>query len=321
MIRPVLLAAAVVFAAPFAFAQTPAAKSAGAAAPAKPVRPIAAVEHIVVISVDGLRPDRALIAEMPALRGLVRGGAYSFWAKTTAVSITLPSHVSMVTGVIPQKHGILWNEDLEFAKPYYSKVPTVMELATKAGYVTAMIAGKSKFGALNKPGTIAHVHIASEKKGDNEEVTVAAVKILEEHKPAFTFIHLPDVDTVGHAKGWGSREQLAAIEKTDTHLARLLAALDRAGIRDSTVVIVTADHGGAGLTHGVDDPRSRHIPWIASGAGVRKFFDLTQIATLDVRTEDTAATSCWLLGLAQRPNFDGRPLREAFEAAGISETK
>jgi arylsulfatase A-like enzyme len=280
---------------------------------AKPQRPLPAVEHVVIISVDGLRPDRALLADMPTLRGLLRDGAYTFWAKTTAVSVTLPSHTSMVTGVAPWKHGIEWNRDLPFSEPVYPRVPTVMEMATKAGYVTAMVAGKSKFSALNKPGAIKHTFVPAGEKGDNDMVVAAATKIIEAYKPELLFLHFPDVDSTGHAKGWGSREQFAQIEKTDTQLAQVFAALDRAGIRGSTVVILSADHGGAGLGHGADDPRSRHIPWIASGPGTRKFFDLTQIGTLEVRTEDTAATTCWLLGLPLLPNFDGRPVYEAFQ--------
>jgi predicted AlkP superfamily pyrophosphatase or phosphodiesterase len=279
---------------------------------AMPERPIPAVEHVVIVSIDGLRPDRALLADTPTIHALVHAGAYTFWARTTAVSITLPSHTSMVTGVIPVKHGIHWNEELPFAHPYYPKVPTVMEMATKAGYVTAMIAGKPKFETLNKPGTITHVFVPKDQC-DNATVAAEAEKIIVAFKPALTFVHFPDVDAVGHAKGWGSHEQLAAIADADRQLARVLAALDQAGIRNSTVVIVTADHGGAGLMHGADDPRSRHIPWIASGPGVKPFFDLTQLASLEVRTEDTCATACWLLGLPQQPYFDGHPVTAAFE--------
>lgn len=278
----------------------------------KPERPLAAVEHVVVISVDGLRPDRALLAEMPTLRGMLRQGAYTFWGRTTAGAVTLPSHASMLTGVIPGKHGIEWNRDLPLLAPVYPNVPTLMEMATRAGYVTGMVAGKSKFVALNKPGTINHVYLPTGEKGSNDEVVAEAAKIIEAHQPHLLFVHFPDVDTVGHAKGWGSAEQLAQIEKTDVHLGQVFSALDRAGIRESTVVILSADHGGAGRTHGAEDPRSRHIPWIVTGPGVRKFFDLTQIAPLEVRTEDTCATACWLLGLALPAYFDGKPIYEAF---------
>lgn len=280
----------------------------------RPVRPIPAVAHVVIISVDGLRPDKALQANMPALRGMLRDGAYTFWARTTAMAITLPSHTSMLTGVTPAKHGIYWNDDLPFSQPVYPKVPTVLEMATRVGCVTAMVAGKSKFSTLIQPGAITYTWVPSgtNTKDDNDSVLVHAVRIIEENKPDLIFIHFPDCDTVGHAKGWGSAEYLAQVEKTDTQLAAVLAALDRAQLRASSIVILTADHGGQGLTHGPDDERSRNIPWIITGPGVRKGFDLTSFAALTVHTEDTCATACWLLGLPQQPYFDGKPVDEAF---------
>lgn len=281
----------------------------------RPQRPIPAVEHVLIISIDGLRPDCALLVDMPNLRSLLKQGAYTFWAKTTAVSITLPSHTSMLTGVIPNTHGIEWNRDLPFKDPVYSKVPTLFEMATMAGYSAAMVAGKSKFSALAKPGTLTWFVVPDEAKATNEVVVAHAVEIIEKKKPDLFFVHFPDVDTVGHAKGWGSPEQHACIEKTDRQLGELLGALDRAGLRGSTFLIISADHGGAGLTHGADDARSRHIPWIAVGPGVRKNFDLTRSAVLEVRTEDTCATACYLLGLPQAPYFDGKPVMLAFELA------
>jgi predicted AlkP superfamily pyrophosphatase or phosphodiesterase len=287
-----------------------------AIAVAKPQRPIPAVQHVLIISIDGLRPDRALLADMTNLRSLLKQGSYTFWAKTTAVSITLPSHTSMLTGVAPNKHGIEWNRVLPFKEPIYPNVPTIFEMATKAGYSAAMVAGKSKFATLAKPGTVAWSEVPDENtKSNNEAVVTHAVEIIEKQKPDLLFVHFPDVDAVGHAKGWGSDEQLVCIEKTDRQLGELFAALDHAGIRSSTLIILSADHGGAGLTHGADDARSRHIPWIASGPGVRKNFDLTQSAALEVRTEDTCATACYLLGLPQAPYFDGHPVMLAFENA------
>lgn len=282
----------------------------------RPVRPLPAVEHVLIVSIDGLRPDLALRADAPHLREMLRQGAYTFWARTTAVSITLPSHTSMLTGVVPGKHGIEWNRDLPFKEPVYPRVPTVFELATQAGYTAAMVAGKSKFCALAKPGTVTWAEYPKEGQGvSNEWVAAAAIKLIETKKPDLIFVHFPETDGVGHARGWGSPEQIACIEKTDRQLGLVFDALERAGLRSSTFVVVTADHGGAGLTHGADDPRSRHIPWIAVGPGVRQGFDLTQLAELEVRTEDTCATACYLLGLPLPSYFDGKPVKAAFEKA------
>jgi predicted AlkP superfamily pyrophosphatase or phosphodiesterase len=278
------------------------------------VRPIAAVQRVVIISVDGLRPDCLLLADAPVLHSLIKSGAYTMWARTEPEAITLPAHTSMLTGVTSRKHGIEWNRDLPLFAPVYPEVPTLFEMAVDAGYRTALIAGKAKFDTLNKPGTVTYAMILGGAKGTDAAVAAAAVDVIEQHKPDLLFIHFPEVDGVGHAKGWGSPEQLAAVTALDSRVQAVLAALERAGVRDSTVVIVSADHGGAALTHGPDDPRSRYIPWIAAGPGVRRGFDLTRVKDLKVSTEDTCATACWLLGLPQPDYFDGRPLKEAFES-------
>lgn len=284
-----------------------------AAAPAEPLRGVEGVAHVVVISIDGLRPDLALRADMPNLRSLMAAGAFTFWAKTTALSVTLPSHTSMLTGFTPAKHGIDWNRDLPLREAVYPMRPTVLELATSAGLVTAMVAGKSKFAALDKPGTISHVFVPeglNSSVGD-DVVAAKAVEMIDRYRPVLLFVHFPGVDRWGHESGWGSNEQLAAISGADEQLGKVLSALDVAGIRASTAILVSADHGGAGQTHGPDDARSRHIPWILSGPGVKPGFDLTQIESLEIHTEDTAATVCYLLGL-QTGKLDGNPVLAAF---------
>ena len=290
---------------------------------ATPQRPIANVARVAIISIDGLRPDRLLLADAPVLQRLVKTGTYSMWARTTASAVTLPSHTSMLTGVTPRKHKIEWNRDLPLKEPVYPLVPTIFEMATKAGLTAVMIAGKSKFAPLNKPGTLAHVFLPPGEKGDNALVVAETLKVIAQRVPDLLFMHLPDVDTVGHRHGWGSPEQLAAIAVTDRQIGEVLAAFERAGALDQTVFIITSDHGGAGLSHGhvgPDDGRSRYIPWIANGPGVRCGFDLTQIDRLQIDTEDTGVTAAWLLGLALPAYLDGKPIREAFMAETFAAT-
>ena len=278
-------------------------------------RPIAAVEHVVIISLDGLRPDLLLRADTPVVHGLMRDGSYSFWAHTTDVAITLPSHTSMLTGVTPAKHHVLWNSDDALHLRSFPARPTILELAHGAGLTSAMIAGKSKFRTLDKPGTIDRAFFppAMNASVGNATVTENALKLYAEgeRRPDLMFVHFPDVDAAGHARGWGSPEQIAAIEETDREIGRLLGKLDRA----HTIILVSADHGGEGVNHGAHDPRSRFIPWIISGPGVKHGYDLTRETGLQIATEDTAATALWLLGLPLPSYLDGKVVRGAFEGS------
>lgn len=280
---------------------------------AQTTRPVEGVDRAIIISVDGLRPDLLISTKTPHIRSLIATGSYSFWARTTAVSVTIPSHVSMLTGVIPARHGLEWNRDLDLRAPVYAKVPTLFELAKRAGYTTALAAGKSKFDALAKPGTLDWQFVTSSKTTSDAEVALEAIRIVKANRPQVMVVHFPNVDNVGHAKGWGSPEQLEALEKADDCLGLVLDAMRDVGIAESALVILTADHGGQGRTHGADDARSRHIPWIAVGPGIRRNYDLTRQAALTINTEDTFATTCHFMGIPIDGDIDGKPVLDVLK--------
>jgi predicted AlkP superfamily pyrophosphatase or phosphodiesterase len=266
--------------------------------------------RVLIISIDGCRPDVALRADMPHLRSLMARGSFSFWANTTDVAITLPSHTSMLTGVTPEKHGIHYNDDKPTNKPEHPLVPTLFDLARKKGYTTALCAGKSKFRAFDTEGALDWKFI---KEAPDGEVASAAAAIIREHKPQVMFVHFPDCDRVGHAIGWGTPQQVAVLGKADVALGVVLSALDDEHLTDSTLIILTADHGGNGRTHGGLDPRSRHIPWITAGPGVKQNYDLTLNIKLTIFTYDTFATACDVLGIPLPSNCDGKPIMDIFQ--------
>lgn len=277
--------------------------------------PPARASRVLLISVDGLRPDVLLRAQAPVMRGLMTRGSYSMWAHTTAVAVTLPSHVSMLTGLTPPHHGIVWNSDVPLARPVYPSRPTLMKLAHEAGLTTAMATGKTKFQVLAEPGTCDLAYVPSDSTMPDDAVTDTTVAWIRRAAPQVLFVHLPGVDTAGHARGWGSAEQLAAVATADQAIGRVLAALARRGVLDSTLVLVTSDHGGAGRGHGPDDPRSRTIPWILCGPGVRAGVDLDTDSDTEIHTEDSFATLAAVLGLDPGGPLDGHPVTTAFTGA------
>ena len=282
-------------------------------APGKAARDNARAKRAVIISVDGLRPDVLLRAEAPRIRAMMQGGSFTLWSRSTAVSITLPTHVSLLTGVEPQVHGIHWNGDLPLSQPVYPRVSTIFELAKKSGYSTGAVTGKSKFNVLNKPGTIDHAYWPDEAKSDDADVAANAQQMLRSHQPELFFVHFPGVDNVGHKVGWGTPEQLAAVAEADKCVGQIIDTLAEMKLLDQTLIILTADHGGAGRTHGADDFRSRHVPWIAVGPGVRKNHDLTMNRDLIVETYDTFATVCAMLDIPVGGKRTGKFVEDILE--------
>ncbi|MEZ6190428.1 MAG: alkaline phosphatase family protein [Phycisphaerales bacterium] len=283
-------------------------------APTAVTTPAQTVRRVLVVSIDGLRPDLMLLADCPTIRLLIRDGSYSFWAKTTEMGVTLPSHTSMVTGREIVYHGIHWNGNTvpDGVEYQYPQVPTLFELAKEHGMSTAIVSGKAKFRYLARPGSVDYLSVPSDPKISDEQTVDNAVRIIREHQPDVMLLHLPDVDTVGHRDGWGTPEQLAAIERADAALARALDALDAAGHRDDTLIILNADHGGWWKSHNGGDPRGRHIPWIVVGPGVRKNYDLNCERDLEIQIYDTFATACQYLGIPLPEKCQGKPVNAAF---------
>jgi predicted AlkP superfamily pyrophosphatase or phosphodiesterase len=275
---------------------------------ARPMRGRVA-DHVIVISVDGLRPDAIAKYKAKTIQRLMREGRYSLTAQTIGISNTLPSHTSMLTGVDSDDHGITWNSD-KTGQFGYVKVPTVFSLAHDAGFTTAAFFSKPKFHHIGAPNTIDHMR--APKGGPipwNSGKTLDQVReYLAEHDPHLLFVHLADADFAGHNFGWMEWTYGMAVRQVDEAVAQVLALADKRFGVGAYTVLLTSDHGGHGKRHGSTDPLDTTIPWIVWGSGVQRGEMLSGI-----RTMDTAATVLWMLGVAAPATFIGRVVSPAFE--------
>lgn len=268
-------------------------------------------EHVIVISIDGLRPDAIERFGAETLTRLMEEGSYTLEAQTIFPSKTLPSHTSMLTGVDPEVHGVTWNSN-RMEEHGHVEVATIFEMADDAGLHTAAFFSKSKFHHLEREGTLEY----SQAPGQNHEHWLAtrtvpdAIAYLQHRRPNLMFVHLGEPDFAGHTAGWMSRIYGWAVRRADAGVGALLEAADEVYGRGNYTVIVTADHGGHGRTHGTDDPRDMIIPWITWGDGVER-----GRVTAPVRTTDTAATVLWLLGVRVPAEWTGAAVASAYTPA------
>ena len=268
--------------------------------------------HVLIISIDGLRPDAIERFGAPTLGRLVQEGSFAAGAQTVLPSTTLPSHASMLTGVEPAVHGITWNTD-RVAERGYVRVPTVFGLARAAGLRTAAFFGKSKLHHVHPPATLDHVELLDGRaswRRSSERTAQLFGRHLERERPNLVFVHFGEADQAGHLFGWMGRLYGEAVLEADAAVAAVLEQADARFGRGEYTVIVTADHGGHGRTHGTGQPEDTTIPWIAWGKGVRAGTRLS----FGVRTTDTAATVLWLLGIPVPPEWSGYPVTQAFLA-------
>jgi hypothetical protein len=263
-------------------------------------------ERMLVVSFDGLRPDAIAAAKMDNVLSLMQTGAYTFGAQTIMPSVTLPSHTSMLVGTCPAKHIVRWNEYVP--QNGYAIGTDIFDLAHAAGLRTVMVVGKEKLRQITEPSSTDYFAFVDNTDKIVDQFTIEQLAIQQIFKGFdLMFVHFPNGDLAGHDHGWMSRQQLRAYAEDDESFGYILETLKDLGLYQSTLIIVTADHGGHDTTHGTDMMEDMTIPWIASGFGIEN-----RQLTSQVHTTDTAATIAFALGLPIPPEWDGVPVYEAF---------
>lgn len=263
--------------------------------------PVQQVRRVLILSIDGLRPDAIPLAPMPNLLTLMQTSGYTLTAQTVYPSVTLVSHASMLTGLCPAKHGVTWNDYLP--ENGFAQGTDLFDVVHAAGLETWAFVGKTKLQQITQPPSLTGFVRGSDRDSELTDQLIAEF-------PAnfgLLFVHFATSDGMGHEYGWLSPEQLSVLRRSDEAIGKILAELDARGLRSETLVIITADHGGHGTTHGSSMPEDMTIPWFAAGPGIQP----GQLGT-SVHTMDTAATAAFALGLPLPAEWDGVPVYEAF---------
>jgi len=267
--------------------------------------------NVILVSIDGLRPDAIDMFKAPTLQRLMREGSYSLLARTILPSSTLPSHTSMLSGEPPEQHHVTWNNVVTAEKDVID-FSTVFSVARAHGYRTAAFFSKAKFSPLQRPGSLDYSQAPGGWWGKwASDRTVSDVRTyLQKERPNLLFVHLSDADSAGHSSGWMSAAYGRAVLATDTAVSQLIETADQTYGAGNYSLVVTADHGGHDRGHGTKDPLDVSIPWIAWGRGVNAGV-MTEVT---INTFDTAPTVLWLLGVEKPAAWDGVPVTKAFHA-------
>lgn len=257
---------------------------------------------VLLVSIDGMRPDALRQAETPTIDRLRERGAWTDRARTVMPSVTLPCHTSMLRGVDVPRHGITDNVFTPLARP----VPSLFDVAAREGKRCGAFTNWGELRDLYAPGSVDVAYLIADSKTEAGDLAVAeqAVAHIERQPFDFLFVYFGRTDSMGHAHGWMSAPYLEAIGHADRCLSRVFAALEQTG--RSVTVLVQSDHGGHERTHGTEMDEDMLIPWILSG-------DRVEPGELEepVRIFDTCITLAYLLDLRLAPEWEGRIIRSA----------
>ncbi|MFG0283309.1 MAG: alkaline phosphatase family protein [Phycisphaerales bacterium JB039] len=265
---------------------------------------------VLLIGVDGLRPDAMVAARTPNLDRLMAEGCWTLRAHTGSVTVSGPGWSSLLCGVWMDKHGVA---DNNFMRPRYNEYPHFFQRLREARpdielahFADWLPIDEKILGPFEADHRFA---VDYTEDGDVRSVA-AATGVLRAADPDVTFFYFADVDVAGHAHGFSpaAPAYLAEIEQVDGQIGALLDAIrGRDGYeQEDWLIIVSTDHGGTiDGAHGRDEPLHREIPMIISGPGAARGELIASVNQVDI-----PATVCAHLGIEQDPawQWDGRPV-------------
>lgn len=264
------------------------------------------VSYLINISVDGLGSSylQALVNanQVPNFKRFQTEGAWTYNARDDYYSTeTLPNHTTMVTARGVQDTGSIlghrWtaNSDPALGQTIHNNfgvgayVAGVFDVAHDNGLRTAMYASKSKFSLFDTSynATYGAPDVTGLDNGRDKidvyynnsnttTMTTSFIAAMNSNPYQYSFLHYVDPDAAGHGSGWGSTAYNNSLIAVNGFLGQIFNLVEtNATLKDKTMIVLTADHGGTGGGHG--DPSvalNYTIPFFVWGPGVLEDTDL-----------------------------------------------
>ncbi|WP_232068752.1 ectonucleotide pyrophosphatase/phosphodiesterase [Nitrospira sp. KM1] len=212
---------------------------------------------VLLVSLDGFRADYLDRYDLPNFRRLMREGARAQGLIPVFPSVTRPNHYSIVTGLYPERHGIVghWFYDPDREEVFDNQTQTdatwyrgdpIWAVAERHGMLTACyfwVGCGAK--AIKIPQTVPTSFDSTAANEVRVDQVLSWLQLPDAQRPHFLTLYIGDVDDAGHEFGPDSPELQIAVEKVDRELGRLLSGLDTLEHRHQIYVIVVSDHGMA----------------------------------------------------------------------------
>ena len=254
-------------------------------------------KKVILISIDGMRPDGLKTCGNPYVKELEKICAYTYSARSMEPSVTFPCHFSMTHSVPPERHGILTNTYVPQVRP----VKGIFEKIKRAGGVSSMFYGWQPLRDIAMPWTLrfsTYINAYMRESCDTV-LTDEAIRNIEEDHPDFVFLYMVETDEKGgHDNGWMSEEYLRRISIAIGNVKRVI---ERFG--DEYSVIIMADHGGHDRCHGTTMPEDMTIPLFFYGKEFEPGEITKQLSLLDI-----APTIAKIMGVEPEREWEGTPI-------------
>lgn len=227
-----------------------------------------AIRRVVLLIIDGLRPEAVTPTLMPSLATLAES-AWSCEGRTVRPSATVPALVSLATGIPPERHGVVEARlpalgtliDIRALPLVLKRYEHLTRIVSGPFPTPHRVLGRTLLGLAGVSSLVTAPLGPRElvRLGENEQSRLAS---------SLTIVYLNECDRAGHRKGWMSGAYLEAAREVDGAVGELTGTVL---VQGDALLLVTADHGGGGVVatdHDMPHPINDTIPMVAAGAQV-----------------------------------------------------
>jgi len=248
-------------------------------------------KHLVFIGLDGWGGAYVSKANMPTVKRMMSNGAWSANALNVMPSESWANWTSLFCGAPPERRS-------------RKNFPSIFTLMENNEQTSALFYEWTELEKLCPDSAAEKQEILS-----NIESARKIAAYITEEKPVFTAVVFNEPDATGHARRWGSPDYYAKLKELDGYITIIEKAVKDSGIYDSTIFVLSADHGGSMYWHESDSPIKRKIPFIVFGNGIKEGYTITS----PINIYDIAPTMAALLGMDIPTEWTGRIIHEIFK--------
>ena len=215
---------------------------------------------VILVSLDGWRWDYIDRADVPNLRALAARGVRSEGLIPSFPSVTFPNHYTLVTGLLPDHHGIVSNAMFDRSigpEKFTMSADTAKNPVWWGGEPVwqTVIKNGGKSAAMFWPGSEAvkptYWRPFDDKVTNEDRVkqVLEWLKLPEAERPSFNTLYFSETDHAGHDFGPDSPEILTAAAHVDQAIGQLVRGIDALGLAARTSFVIVSDHGMAATSH------------------------------------------------------------------------
>lgn len=217
---------------------------------------------LILVSFDGCRYDYPSLAQTPALDQIEAEGVKAKGLKTSFPSKTFPNHLSIVTGLYPENHGIIANRIYDnIADEFYTlgsnavteskwyQGEPIWVTAEKQGLKTATFfwpGSEAKINGFRPAYYKAYEHTFPYQKRVKQ--VLDWLDLPDDKRPQFLTLYFDEPDSSGHRYGPASSEAIAALENVDKQLLNLIQGIKSRNLENKVNLMVVSDHGMTSLS-------------------------------------------------------------------------